>query len=210
MKSKRPPRQEGALATAPITGAYNEAPVDLVLERLDHVRRSGRGWQGRCPSHEDRSPSLSIAEGRDGRVLLHDHAGCSTEEIVRALGLNLGDLFPRDEIAPHRRPQGRRDSRGPQRLPRSVAEKLAHSKSFPRDWEVGKLLAERSAPDAKLDVLAAWDGLSEKCDIPAALAIANVVRGVAMFRYLDGKSVQDPLARRRAVRRLVEQVSRNG
>ncbi len=47
-------------------------------------RRSGDGWLVRCPAHDDRTPSLSIAE-RDGRMLLHCHAGCSQAAVITAL-----------------------------------------------------------------------------------------------------------------------------
>jgi 5S rRNA maturation endonuclease (ribonuclease M5) len=69
-------------------------PVELVLERLERVKRSGTGWTARCPAHEDRNPSLSIAEGEDGRVLVKCHAGCETEAVLSELGLELRDLFP--------------------------------------------------------------------------------------------------------------------
>jgi hypothetical protein len=76
-----------------------QSPLDIVLSRLRGrgVRRSGKGYVAFCPAHEDRKPSLNIAEGSDGRVLLHCFAGCSQEEIVRALGLELRDLFPTSE-----------------------------------------------------------------------------------------------------------------
>jgi hypothetical protein len=48
----------------------------------------------RCPAHDDRSPSLSVAEGVDGRTLIYCHAGCPPERIVAALGLSWADLFP--------------------------------------------------------------------------------------------------------------------
>ena len=70
-------------------------PIETVVARLgDSVRRSGAGWIGRCPAHDDRAPSLSATEGDDGRVLLHCHAGCSPEDVVAALGLTMADLFP--------------------------------------------------------------------------------------------------------------------
>jgi len=47
----------------------------------------------RCPAHDDTQPSLSITEGRDGRVLLHCFAECPTEKIVSAIGLTMRDLF---------------------------------------------------------------------------------------------------------------------
>jgi hypothetical protein len=37
---------------------------------------------------------LSISEGEDGGVLLHCHAGCSTDSILDEIGLEWADLFP--------------------------------------------------------------------------------------------------------------------
>ncbi|KGJ04993.1 Toprim domain-containing protein [Paracoccus halophilus] len=56
-----------------------------------------RGRPGRdgglcfCPAHANsRTPALSISEGRDGRLLVHCHAGCRFEDIMDALrGLGL-------------------------------------------------------------------------------------------------------------------------
>ena len=62
--------------------------TERVLDRLDGVRRTRRGWSARCPVHRDRSPSLSIAEGDGGRLLLHCFAGCAYDEIVTALDLD--------------------------------------------------------------------------------------------------------------------------
>jgi putative DNA primase/helicase len=56
-------------------------------------RRSGRGWMARCPAHDDRNPSLSIAEGEEGRTLLKCQAGCATDRVVATAGLTLADLF---------------------------------------------------------------------------------------------------------------------
>src|SRR5579871_6279840 len=67
--------------------------LQRVLERLDHVQRNGKGLTARCPVHEDRHNSLSISEGKDGRVLLQCFAGCDTESIVKAIGLQMRDLF---------------------------------------------------------------------------------------------------------------------
>jgi DNA primase len=64
-----------------------------LLERLEGVRRTGRGWSARCPAHEDRSASLSIAVGDDGRLLVHCFAGCAAADVVGLAGLTLGDLF---------------------------------------------------------------------------------------------------------------------
>lgn len=67
--------------------------TDTLLSRLDAVRQTPRGWTAKCPAHDDKSPSLSIAEGADGRILLHDFGGCPPSDIVAALNLELKDLF---------------------------------------------------------------------------------------------------------------------
>jgi hypothetical protein len=67
--------------------------LEIVLQRLDRLTRSGAGWTARCPAHEDRHNSLSVSEGAEGRVLLHCFAGCSTENVCEAIGLELRDLF---------------------------------------------------------------------------------------------------------------------
>jgi len=71
-----------------------------LAEKL-HARRSGRGWIARCPSHKDRSPSLSIAAGEAGRVLLKCFAGCETSAVLAALGLRWADILPpRQKLSP--------------------------------------------------------------------------------------------------------------
>jgi putative DNA primase/helicase len=62
----------------------------------DALRESGshqRGQTFQCPAHEDSSPSLAVASGHDGRVLIHCFGGCSNEEVVRALGVSMSVLF---------------------------------------------------------------------------------------------------------------------
>jgi hypothetical protein len=75
------------------------------LADLLHARRVGRDkYVAHCPgpSHKrnDRTASLSIRAGRDGKVLLHCFAGCSATDIVSAAGLRVTDLF--DGPAPSR------------------------------------------------------------------------------------------------------------
>jgi hypothetical protein len=68
--------------------------AETVLSRLDRVRRIGTGrWIARCPAHADRSPSLSVRELDDGRVLLHDFGGCEVGAVLGALDLEMADLF---------------------------------------------------------------------------------------------------------------------
>ena len=73
---------------------FNGSPVERLLGCLDRVRKCGRGWIACCPAHEDRSASLSVCEGSDGRALVKCFAGCDALAVVRALGLEVADLFP--------------------------------------------------------------------------------------------------------------------
>lgn len=69
--------------------------MGLILDRLQGVRKNGHGrYMARCPAHDDRSPSLSIRELDDGRTLIHCFGGCNPGDVLAALGLEMGDLFP--------------------------------------------------------------------------------------------------------------------
>ncbi len=48
-------------------------------------RKSGTGWSARCPAHDDRTPSLSLRDTPDGRVLVYCHAGCEQNEVISHL-----------------------------------------------------------------------------------------------------------------------------
>jgi hypothetical protein len=63
----------------------------------------------RCPAHEDREPSLSIADGEGGTVLVRCHAGCDQRDVIAALRAR--GVWDADE----RRPA--RFSRKPDRVP---------------------------------------------------------------------------------------------
>lgn len=72
--------------------------LDKVLKRLDKVKSAGaEKWKACCPAHDDKHPSLAISETSEGVVLLKCWAGCTTKEIVSAIGLELRDLFPGDK-----------------------------------------------------------------------------------------------------------------
>ena len=66
-----------------------------LIDRLERVRQTAPGrWLAKCPAHQDRSPSLSIRELDDGRVLLYDFGGCQVGDVLAAVGLTVADLFP--------------------------------------------------------------------------------------------------------------------
>ena len=77
--------------------------VDTLLQRLTKVKGGKGRWTACCPSHEDRSPSLAIRETEDGRILLKCFGGCSVQEIVGSIGMDMCDLFP--DSKEHHRPK---------------------------------------------------------------------------------------------------------
>jgi hypothetical protein len=81
-----------------MTTALLHDPLRAVRDALDHNGCDPVGpahkFTAKCPAHDDRSPSLSVAEGVDRRALVHCHAGCDPGAIVGELGLQLADLFP--------------------------------------------------------------------------------------------------------------------
>ena len=135
--------------------------VDELLGRLEGVRRSGRGWSARCPAHEDRHASLSVAL-LEGKLLLHCHAGCPTERIVSRLGLRIADLFsdagkgsptrplPQQAALPSQycsAPQGQR--RRPTNGPRPTPARPSDCQIGPLDW----LAVYCGVPRSFLDLL---------------------------------------------------------
>ena len=76
-----------------IEGEKVPMKADLIIERLEHVRATGKNrWIARCPAHQDSSPSLVITQPDNERVLIHCHAGCSTGDILDSMGLDWGSF----------------------------------------------------------------------------------------------------------------------
>jgi putative DNA primase/helicase len=67
------------------------------LELLSGVQPYQNGYNARCPAHDDGHASLSVSAGEHGRILVHCHAGCHQDDVVKALELSFADLSP----APH-------------------------------------------------------------------------------------------------------------
>jgi hypothetical protein len=97
--------------------------LDNLLSRLDKVKGRNGNYIACCPAHKDRSPSMTIKETEDGKILMHCFAGCSIGEIAGAIGFDLSDLFP---------PTDRQDYGQPQRpsRPRFLASDLLKVISF--------------------------------------------------------------------------------
>lgn len=73
-----------------------------LLSRLKKVKGRAGNFVACCPAHEDSSPSLAVKE-QDGKIILHCFAGCTVQNIVAAVGMDMTDLFP--PTTPNYRPQ---------------------------------------------------------------------------------------------------------
>ena len=73
--------------------------LELFLQALNNVNQRGAQHYASCPAHEDRNPSLGIRQGDKG-ILVTCYAGCSTAQIVDAMGLSLADLFQDSLVLP--------------------------------------------------------------------------------------------------------------
>ena len=80
-----------------------------------HGQWFGNYGLARCPVHNDNRPSLSLSDGKDGRLLACCHAGCSFDDIIHELrciglidgaGLHYGrNLIEPEVLKEHRHQQ---------------------------------------------------------------------------------------------------------
>ncbi len=59
--------------------------AQTVAQALGGASRSGAGWKAQCPCHGDRTSSLTLADGEDGKLLVKCHAGCDQSSLVDTL-----------------------------------------------------------------------------------------------------------------------------
>lgn len=145
--------------------------IDEVLSRLDKVTKYDDRWQACCPAHCDLTPSLSIAIGSTGTVLLHCHAGCEFADIVSAIGVRASQLFAaegRGRIEKYPYPAN------------PELRQFAHG-AFQRGWQYLSLLAsELSVERHALERLrAGWCDYHRAWTFPECGAHGDVV-GVAL------------------------------
>lgn len=93
--AKSQPARNTILSRLPIDCT---SPLDVILARLEHVKRYGQGWRTKCPAHDGKSiASLALTTTEDGRVLMHCFGGCAALDVVHAIGLGMSDLYPKRE-----------------------------------------------------------------------------------------------------------------
>jgi hypothetical protein len=69
---------------------------DLFCSKLEKVKQTSNGIEALCPSHNDKSPSLTASYTKE-RILFKCQAGCSFESVVSALGMEESQFFVQEE-----------------------------------------------------------------------------------------------------------------
>jgi hypothetical protein len=77
--------------------------LENLLSRLTKVKGRAGNYTACCPAHDDKTPSLAVKE-QDGKIILHCFGGCSVENIVGAVGMDMTDLFPPSDKTDYSRP----------------------------------------------------------------------------------------------------------
>jgi hypothetical protein len=153
-------------------------PIQRFLTALhsttgNEAKQNGKGWSACCPAHEDARPSLSIAEGDRGQVLLNCHAnkGCMVDAICGAVGLRVADLMPVDGVdvdKTEKSPRKRRDV-STSKVVRTYQTAEAAIEALERKrGKPSALWTYHDAQDAPVGVIVRWDKAGEKEIRPVA------------------------------------------
>jgi hypothetical protein len=120
-------------------------PIELLLSRLQGVKKTKDGWIARCPAHDDRKPSLSIAQGENGFPVIWCHARCESSAVIAAIGLTWAELREsKDGQAPRRNGK----SRAEKAKPKEPAFAAAEDAIAALERQYGKLSAKWTYYDA--------------------------------------------------------------
>lgn len=65
-----------------------------IIEKFNVTRKYKSKCICKCPSHDDSKASLTITyNSKDKKTLMNCGAGCDTNEVLKAVGLSISDLF---------------------------------------------------------------------------------------------------------------------
>lgn len=75
--------------------------LEELAARVPNAKKNRDGYRGRCPCHDGAHPdSLSVRAGEKGRILIKCFAGCTVQEVCKALGIHVRDLFAEGNHSP--------------------------------------------------------------------------------------------------------------
>ena len=77
------------------------ADIQLLLSRLQGVKKikGSDKWVALCPAHDDKTPSLSIRQLEDSRILINCWSGCGAIDVLESIDMNYQHLMPDDAIS---------------------------------------------------------------------------------------------------------------
>jgi AAA domain len=140
-------------------------------------RKSGNGWSCPCPSlthgGKDKTPSLSVSEGNDGKLLLRCHKGCTFDDVMAA-------LRSRGLIEEKRRSY----ARSAEEIIANMAARTA--RPAPRTYSTEETFMKVEAQVEPLQRGRAWDPLEYERSHIYHDASGNPCRLVAVKRKPDG------------------------
>lgn len=88
------------LVAALVMAARSTWTAERIARLLPKAHKTPTGYKACCPAHDDKNPSLFIADGNDG-IAMRCYAGCDYQSIRSALelkGVEFGDAGDRDGI----------------------------------------------------------------------------------------------------------------
>lgn len=104
---------------------------EAILSRFNARRNGPNEYLASCPARGhgkgrgDKNPSLAISQGAKGETLIHCHAGCPTQDVLGAVGLEPKDLYPSQQS---------RGSTKKSSARKSSARKSSGTKPVEREW----------------------------------------------------------------------------
>lgn len=75
--------------------------IELLLSRLQGVKKikGSDKWVALCPAHNDKTPSLSIRQLEDSRILINCWSGCGAINVLESIDMTFQHLMPDDAIS---------------------------------------------------------------------------------------------------------------
>lgn len=85
-------------------------------------RQNGEGWMAPCPAHDDATPSLSLKNNPDGKLLWFCFGGCESDDVRKALIAVIGGEQPPERSEDEARKRTREKVEDPKKIVYPVPE----------------------------------------------------------------------------------------
>ncbi|MDO5783436.1 MAG: AAA family ATPase [Eubacteriales bacterium] len=111
------------------------------LSHFKNVKPYNGYYMAMCPVHNKKDTTLSIKQVEDGKILLHCHRECKTEDIVAAAELTMADLFPDRHSAASASRDFKKIEQPPKKQPKPWKQRYDIAASYEYRDDGGHLLA---------------------------------------------------------------------